>query len=120
MNNATLLFIQSEGSPLNGIPARPVVQIGIENAKTLISRELAESAQAVIHKQPTVALTHLNRAGALATNAAKRVFGSDQLEPNKPSTIRAKAKPGTEGTNNPLIDSGQLRRALTYVVKPGK
>lgn len=111
MNNATLAFIQSHGSPLRNIPARPFLEPSIKKNKGLIAPELGQAAQAVFQKQPQQATTHLKRAGTLAANGAKRYFTEgNNWSPNAPSTIKRKK------SDKPLIDTGQMRRAITFVV----
>lgn len=113
ITNAELMFIQSRGSPLNNIPARPVIEPAIEKNRKVISQELAAAAKARFAGSPEQSLKHLNRAGTIAVNAAKRQFTDNDWPPNAPSTIRRK------GSDRPLIDTGQLRRSITYVVAEG-
>ena len=112
MNNATLLFIHTNGSAIANIPARPVIEPAIEDAKGIIAPELAAAAAAVLDADPTAANQHLRKAGMIGANAAKKWFTSpkNNWAPNAPSTIRQK------GSARPLIDQGELRRSLTYVV----
>lgn len=113
INNASLLFIHSRGSQLQNIPPRPVLEPAIEANKNLIAPELGQAAQAVFEQRPEEAREHLERAGTLGANAAKRWFDDarNNWAPNAPSTIAAK------GSDKPLIDTGQLRRAITSVVR---
>ena len=73
------------------------------------------AAKAITDDNPAAAERALNRAGIIAVNAAKRKFGTGELAPNAPSTIKKK------GSDAPLIDKSLLRRSLTQVVRvPGK
>lgn len=114
MNNSTLLYILSKGSPLRNLPPRPVVEPGIEKSKDIWTPELAAAAQAMMEQKPGQATLHLKRAGVIASNAVKRMFGSSDLAPNAPSTIRKKK------SDRPLIDTGILRRSITYVLRQGR
>ena len=114
MNNPTLLYILSKGSPLRNLPPRPVVEPGIEKSKDIWTPELAAAAQAMMEQKPGQATLHLKRAGVIASNAVKRMFGSSDLAPNAPSTIRKKK------SDRPLIDTAQLRRSVTWVLRQGK
>lgn len=113
VNNAQLMYIHTNGSPLKGIPARPVIEPAIKarGNKQAIEAELKASALAALDGKPAV--TFLRRAGLTAQNAAKAWFTDPRngWAPNAPSTIRAK------GSNRPLIDTAQMRNAITYVVK---
>ena len=46
INNASLLFIHSKGSPLKHIPARPVLEPAIQANRALITPQLAMAARA--------------------------------------------------------------------------
>jgi len=111
ITNAELMWIHSKGSPLKGIPARPTIEPGILQARRLITPELAKASQALIENKPDDAEKYLHRAGTLAANSAKRIFGSSQLAPNAPSTIARK------GSDAPLIDFSFLRRSIVSVIR---
>lgn len=113
MNNATLMFIHTHGSPLRNIPARAVLEPAIKADFKLIDPHLKRAAQATIQGKPQVAEQALNMAGIAASNVAKRWFTDPRngWAPNAPSTIAQK------GSDRPMIDTGQLRGAITYVVR---
>ena len=117
INNASLLFIHTNGSPLRHIPARPVLEPSIVANQVLISQHLGAAAQAVLSRKPEQAERELRRTGTVAANGAKRWFTDprNSWAPNAPSTIAAKSKPG-KVSDKPLIDTGALRRAITYVI----
>lgn len=115
VTNAQLLFIHTNGSALRGIPARPVIQPAIakpENKERIVA-ELHQAAHSALAGDADATREHLAKAGTLGANAAKRWFTDPDngWAPNAPSTIAAK------GSDKPLIDTGELRRDITYVVK---
>ena len=113
INNASLLFVLSKGSPLNNIPPAPVLEPSIEANQKLITPHLAAAADAVLDQNPNGALLELQRAGTVAANGAKRWFTDprNNWPPNAPSTI---ARKGSDRRN---VDTGALRRAITSVVR---
>ena len=115
INNASLLFIHTNGSPARGIPARPVIEpaIAANGNKQQIAAELKDAAKAALQGDVNTAYTALDRAGLAGENASKQWFTDprNNWAPNAPSTIRRK------GSNRPLIDTGALRRAITHVVR---
>jgi hypothetical protein len=115
INNAQLAFIHTNGSPLKGIPPRPIIQPAIQapGNKEPIMAELCQAAQATLQGATAQAANHLKRAGMTAQNAVRAWFtdARNGWAPNRPSTIKAK------GSDRPLIDTAQLRKAMTYVVK---
>ena len=53
----------------------------------------------------------MRMAGTVAQNAARAWMNNEHLAPNRPSTIRMK------GSDQPLIDTGSLRKSIIYVVR---
>lgn len=111
INNSSLLFILSNGSPLRGIPATPILEPAVEKSKALITPQLAAAGKALIENKPRDAEKALGRAGTIAVNAAKRMFTDNDWPANAPSTIRQK------GSDRRNLDTGALRRAITSVVR---
>lgn len=111
IGNAALLWLLSNGSELQNIPPRPVLEPSIERNKTLIVQPLREALQAAMQDKPFE--DFLDKAGQIAENGAKREFTdpANHWAPNAPSTIAAK------GSDQPLIDKGELRRHITHVVQ---
>lgn len=116
IGNAALLFINNFGSPANNIPARPVMEIGMRNAADAIAEEMKKAVQAV-DKGPAKVAMHYERAGMIASNSVKRAINDQiDIEPPADSTLRTRESKGFKGTKS-LIVTGQMRNAITYVVK---
>ena len=137
INNAQLLFIHTNGSPLRHIPPRPVIEPAIEakGNKEPIAAELGEAAKATFEGKAGEARTHLERAGMRGMNAARGWFDDprNNWAPNALSTVRAKLRrkfktkkaltqalasytAGDPDMNTVLVDTDQMRKAITYVV----
>jgi hypothetical protein len=118
VTNAELLYIHTHGSRLQNIPPRPVIEPAIwaPGNKENIAAELKDAVVEVLHQNPQGATIHLKLAGTVASNAAKRWFTDPRNDwlPNSQKTIDRK------GSDRPLIDTGELRRAITYVVEENK
>jgi hypothetical protein len=120
INNAELMYIHTNGSPLKNIPARPVIEPALRDkenqAKILPEFKLA--AQAAMQQKPNPALVErqLRMAGIIAETAVKAWFVSPKngWPPNKPATIKAK------GSSRPLIDTGALRQSIVSLVVDAK
>ena len=82
----------------------------------MIEAELKAAAQASLNNKPGEAKRHMRMAGMVAQNAVRAWFVDprNNWAPNAPSTIRRK------GSAQPLIDTGELRKAITYVVDEGQ
>ena len=74
ISNAELLFIFSNGSPLHGQPARPVIEPAIEQPETAerIARALAAASTAALDGNAAGMLDALDGAGTIGESAAKR------------------------------------------------
>ncbi|MCM1059463.1 MAG: hypothetical protein NC452_04140 [Eubacterium sp.] len=111
--NAELLFIHTNGSPIRGIPARPVLQPAIEDDKEHIGEMLGKAIDAATGGKKEEIVPALERAGMYASGKCKAWFTnpSNNWAPNSEETI-AKKK-----SSRPLIDTGEMRKSITYVVK---
>lgn len=117
IGNAALLAINNFGSPANNIPARPVMQIGIRNARDEISEEFKRAAVEALSGGAAAVSRAYNRAGIIASTAIKKAINDqDGIEPPSDATLAARESRGFKGTKA-LIVTGQLRNAITYVVK---
>ena len=143
VTNAGLLFIHTNGSPLRHIPARPVIEPSIEANHETLENGLHEAATLVMDGKNDKAKVMLKKIGTLGANGAKLWFTDSRngWRQNAPSTIRKKLAKLTgkrlrnalsvlnsvnghmpltgttllDDINTPLIDTGEMRRAITHV-----
>lgn len=117
INNAALLAINNFGSPAQNIPPRPAMEIGIRNAQEEIANQF-RLAVVYAFKQGLSALsTYYNRAGIIAANSVKKAINSQEgIDGPSEATLRARQADGFKGTKA-LIVTGQMRNAITHVVK---
>lgn len=113
VTNAELLFIHTNGSSVRGIPPRPVLQPAIENDKERVGEMLGKAIDAATSGKKEEIVPALERAGQYGENICKAWFTnpSNGWEPNSEETINRK------GSSKPLIDTGQMRKSITHVVK---
>lgn len=121
INNAALLYINEYGSPINNIPPRPAMKIGIKDAKLAVIAQFKLCAQNILNKGSDVIDVYFERVGIIASNSVKRVINNQGGESGtilSPSaaTLAARAYAGFKGTKA-LVVSGQMRNAITYVVR---
>jgi hypothetical protein len=145
ITNAELCYIHTHGSPLHGIPARPIIEPAIEaeDNKEAISVELSEALKSVLDGKPQTARAHLEKAGQEGEESARDWFEDprNQWPPNSPETVRRKIerlrgkrkaaalaayeggqstyeyRGSTHSVNLELVDTEELRKSITYVVK---
>ena len=114
-SEAHKLYIQSHGSPLWSVPPRPVLEPSIEANKEPIAKQLQGATLAALDGNAEEVDHAFHKAGFVAENAAKAWFENPQngWPPNSPKTIAMK------GSDSPLIDTGEMRKAITHVVIDG-
>lgn len=144
VNNAELLYIHTHGSPIRHIPPRAVIEpaINAPGNKEVITRELGDAAAAALDQKPAECIKFLRRAGLAGSNASKAWFTDSRngWPPNARSTVLAKLRRlkgkahedamtriadmdyiGTiPDVNTVLVDTGDMRRAITFVVRQVK
>jgi len=115
------MYLQAHGSPLLNVPPRPIIEPAIEDDKILISQILGEAMTAFLDGDLQLGNEKLNHAGLEAQTACQDWFdndGKNGWQENSPATKAIKLKKrGTEP--KPLIDTGELRKSITYVIRKG-
>lgn len=110
------MYLQTHGSPKWQIPPRPIIEPAIEDDKENISEILKEAMKAELNGDHALALEYLNKAGLEGQAVSQDWFTNEKngWAPNAPYTIEQK------GSDKPNIDTGELRKAITYVVEDGE
>jgi hypothetical protein len=116
VTSAQLVYIHTHGSPLKGIPARPIIELAIEADKANIVAELKDAGVASLAGKKQEAMLYFRRAGQEAENFVRGWFfdARNNWAPNKPATIARK------GSDRPLIDTGELRKSIVFVIGRNK
>ena len=140
ITNAQLGYIHEFGSPEANIPPRPFLIPGIEKVQDQVAERLKNALREACKGGGGAA--QLEAVGVIASSSAKREVGENG-PPLKPATIRnrqrgrqtksmrASEKRYLELTGvgmdsasaqaaagvRPLVDTGQLRNSITYVVR---
>lgn len=107
------LYLQEHGSPLWKSPPRPVLEPAIQDKKEWIAEQLGKAATAGLDGDKKRFREGLHRAGETAENAARDWFTNPRngWKPNSAETVERK------GSNKPLIDTDQMRKSITHVVR---
>lgn len=109
---ATVGLIQEFGSVKKNIPERSFIRKPLQNH---LKEELAQSKtlKKVIYSENASPIDKYNILGAIAQNIITGSFenlGDGTWQPNAPATIKQK------GSSQPLIDTGRLRKSITFEV----
>lgn len=131
MTNAQIGYLQETGSPAMNLPDRPFLVPGIELVQDKIGEFLVKAADASLSGKSQQVFNLLGKAGMTAQNSVRLYFVSGSFTPLSPATIadrlsknrnkaefRKNPKP-RRNSDQPLIDTVQLRKSVTYVVKKG-
>lgn len=119
IGNAALLYIHENGAPEVGIPARPTLKPGVQNAKAEINRRLGLAGQAALDGKPQSVRNQFAAAGTAGASAVKAMINSNVQPPLAEATLAARKRRKIKRTNT-LVDTGQMRNAVTYVVREKK
>jgi hypothetical protein len=130
IGNAALGYIAEHGSPANNIPARPLLRPGIKSILPDARELLRDAARQAAHGNAGAVMTNFNKIGLLAVNAVRAMFVANDWAPLSSKTLEARSRKENMGQrrkkgqalppprrSNPLIVTGQLRKAITYVVR---
>lgn len=119
VTNADLMFVHENGSHVNNIPKRPVLQMTIDYAKKeLLPEYIYKACSNYISsgfKREAFEKPLKQMCIKMEGYARDIIYSNDgRLTPNAPSTIRKK------GDNHPLFDTGQLARSITCRLVQGR
>jgi hypothetical protein len=116
VTNAELLYIHTHGSPINNIPPRPVIEPAIEDDREIIGTLLGDAAKAAADGDDVRMMNALEKAGLRGQNTARLWFKNpkNNWSPNQQATIDKK------GSDRPLVNTGEMRDSIIYVIREKK
>jgi hypothetical protein len=113
-SKAYQMYLQSHGSPLWHSPPRPVIEPAIEHSKDKIAKQLQKAATTALDGlDPS---NELEKAGMMGQNIVRAWF----TDPDNGWPANAETTIDAKGSERPLIDTGEMRKAIIYVVSDGK
>lgn len=107
------LYLMTHGSPLWHVPPRPVLEPAIEAHKDAIAQLFSAVVKAACKNDPVALRDAMINLGEAATGYCRDWFSDPRngWAPNSPVTIARK------GSARPMVDTGTMRKAITYVVR---
>lgn len=114
--NALIGYVQEFGSPANNIPARPFLIPGVQDIQKPAADRLKVAAQRALSGDLSQAEKQLHAAGLMGQNSARAKINSNIQPKLSERTLAARRARGVTRENT-LVDSGQLRNAITYVIR---
>lgn len=119
ITNAAIGYISEYGAPEANIPARKWLEPGIRAAQNKVISYMKQAAQYGLVGDNAGVERALHSAGMAAVNTTKARINAGIPPPLKASTIAGRLSRGRKGTI-PLVDTGQFRNSVTYVLRDKK
>lgn len=137
LSNAEIGYIQENGAPEINLPARPFLVPGVASAQSKTLPQLQKGVEAALDGDIDAARRRLSSAGLIAQSSVRKRINSGITPALSEATLRERARRGRKGAKEelarraagekpgtelakPLIDTGQLRNSITYVVRKRK
>jgi hypothetical protein len=134
IGNAAIGYIMENGSPANNIPARPHLVPGVASVQDEIAERLRKGSIAALDGSTSGAEAALNAAGMIGQKAVRAKITDGPFMALSDATLRARARRGRKGAAKelesraagnqpdnanakPLVDTGQYRQSITYVIR---
>lgn len=134
ITNAALAYIHDNGAPEVNIPQREFLRPGIKSVQGKIVAMFKQAGQLALSGDATAIDRALNAVGLVAQSAVRAKITDGPFAPLALSTIQARARRGRKGAKKalkdiaaglqpnaddvrPLIDTAQLRAAISYVIR---
>lgn len=108
------MYVHEHGSPMYAIPPRPILIPAIDNSKDEMAELMKDAIRDSLDGKDTT--NSLDAVGMQGQNICRDWF----TNPSNNWPANAKSTIDLKGSSNPLIDSGELRKSITYVVKDGE
>lgn len=136
VTNAALAYIHEHGSPARGIPPRPFLIPTVKAIRPQVAAGLGLAGRLALEGNGRASEQALHALGLMAQNAIRNAIDAGIPPPLAESTLRGRirnrtsikgavaelarraggAPPGLD-LAKPLIATGQLRNAITYVIR---
>lgn len=106
-------YIHAKGSPYWNIPARPFLEPAMEANKVPIADMYGKIIKAALDGKAALMKMESQKLGLYSQRVVKDWFTDPRngWAPNHPLIAKLK------GSDKPLIDTGQLRNSITYVIR---
>lgn len=115
-SNAVLGYLNEFGEPEKNIPARPHLLPAVESVMPRVIPRLKKAGEAALSGDKNAIDTAFDQIGAIAVGAVQEKISDGPFVKLSPRTLAARRARGVT-RESPLIDTGQLRRAYTYVTR---
>lgn len=115
-SNALLGYVHEFGSPELNIPERPFLIPGVSSVRDKAAARMKKIAQEALNGDVSKVEQGLNIVGLMAQSAVQERITEGPFTPLADITLARRRARGRTG-DKPLLDSGQLRRSITYTIR---
>lgn len=115
-SNATIGYAMEFGVPEKNIPARPFLIPGVRSIKDQAIPRLKKAGAAALSGDSKQVTKSLIGVGIMGQSAVQKKITEGPFDPLAERTLKAREARGRTGTK-PLLDTGQLRQAITFVLQ---
>lgn len=115
IGNATIGYINENGSAAANIPARPHLVPGVAKVQDKLADELGAGAKALLNGRPDAVATSYTRAGLLAKNSVQDLIQKQEgFAPLAKTTLRTRKtrKKAPRQGEQALIDKGEYLQTI--------
>lgn len=126
-NNALLAYVHENGAPTRRIPPRPFLRPAIHEGRAELARLLGIAGRFALQGRLDAMERQFHRVGGIARDMVRLRITTGPFVPLAPRTIEARRRRSagsryrrraqTAADTTPLIDTGQLRNAINYVIR---
>lgn len=117
--NAEILYVNDKGDEDRNIPARPVMLPGVEDRADKIAAHLGNAAKRALDGDAQRMIGEFNAAGMEGVSGIRNRMTNGEFRPLSRRTLAARRARGRTG-EKPWLDTGQVRNALTHVLRRRK
>ena len=110
LNNATIGAIHEFGAPEKNIPERSFLRAGLDQNKKTLTKATEKMLHNVLEGRIN-SEQGMNVVGGLAAAGIKKYMAEGIAPP-----LKRPRKTGIDGLDKPLIDTGELRASITWVL----
>ncbi len=144
LNNAEIGYLMETGIPEQNVPARPFLVPGVQKVETQIAATLKTAGQKALDGNPAAVVTAFTKVGMTAVRSVQQTMKDGPYPPLSPKTVanrfrdrktkrRRKGEKDflglvSEGATSaeaqeqtgiqPLLNTLQLLKSITFVVRP--
>jgi hypothetical protein len=119
VNNATLAYIHNTGSPSQNIPPRPFMEPGVEAVREKIEKRMKRIGELALKGNLQAVSVGFEGLGAIVRDSIKNIINQGNFTPLAASTLEARRRRGRK-SKKPLVDTGEMRNSINYVVRKRK